>query len=210
MSIKKFRGYHGTLSEYAKSILNNGFNLPKVSYKHDHWLGHGVYFFAYHFLADYWATTKLNSYNSNNQNSKMDKAVLVADIEVEENHICDLDNPEEALKYNQAVTLYSREIANGKVTIDFSNGLNKEDKYFDSNVKKRISCFYHDLYAEENDVHFMIYTFKKPNPKFSGSLNIKNNKGNNIYIEYSEKQYCVFNSDIIKSTELYKEDYSIC
>lgn len=42
---KTLIAYHGTLSKYSNKILEDGFKLPQISTTHDHWLGHGVYFF---------------------------------------------------------------------------------------------------------------------------------------------------------------------
>ena len=43
--MKTYKGYHGTVSNYAKKIETDGFKIKPSKPEDDHWLGHGIYFY---------------------------------------------------------------------------------------------------------------------------------------------------------------------
>ncbi len=206
MLTQKTIGYHGTLSTFSEKILKDGFNLPEPSIKHNHWLGHGVYFFDNYFNAAYWSTTKSDSFNKKcSKKTKYDPAVLQATLEAEISRISNLDNPEEAIKYNTSIIRYENIIKSDNFSVNFSEGLNPNSSSYYDNIKARVSCYYHDLYANDNNLSIMMYTFHKKNPKYSKKLNELRKKSSNSFlpmIEYNEKQICVYDLSVITCVNL--------
>lgn len=83
-------GYHGTLSNRASSILENGFEHSK---KPNEWLGHGVYFFEDIEWAKTWAMNQAKK-----DNYKHKASVLSAVLSCDDDAFFDLDKTENMQK----------------------------------------------------------------------------------------------------------------
>lgn len=117
-------GFHGTLYSYALKIKANGFNLPAKKYKHDHWLGHGVYFYSDFFSANYWAITKTKKKGTVDEQ----KCIIQAEIICDNDKVIDFDDPCELRKYNLSIIGYNKLITENNISLNFSKGLDKRDR----------------------------------------------------------------------------------
>lgn len=198
---KTLIAYHGTLSKYSNKILEDGFKLPQISTTHDHWLGHGVYFFDNFLYADNWAKRKCRAFHD----SKSTDVVLQVKICTDSYKIADFDLPGETQKYNEAIENYDKKISQSRKSTSFGKGLNKCDKKFKQKIEKRIDCFYHDLYAKENDLGLAMRTFHKASPLLDTKQN-RHSLSHGSYMEYSEKQICVYKLECIVDVLIYDSE----
>ena len=204
----KIIGYHGTTDFYASIILKEGFKLPKEDPNHNHWLGHGVYFYKYRFLAEYWAMTKCKAINEKCKKKKYSESVLCVDIVTKDRIIADLDDPKQLLEYNKRVNDYIRLIKESDYTIVFNS--DKLKKCSDKEIRDNVNCFIHDLFATDKNLDVMIFTFKKKFPGYASQANKESLIGNNYMEQYSETQICVYNLDIIENIKLLERELEIC
>lgn len=154
------------------------------------------------FSADYWATTKTKCKGTADEK----KCVIQAKIVCDEAKVIDFDNPIESKKYNQRISAYNELIKENKVSLDFSEGLDKEDEYYKNNLNKRISCYFKDLYQKDTSAEVFMYTFHKKSPKYSTGIFYIHG----LSLEYNEKQICVFKPNLIQNISLCEEGYEIC
>lgn len=92
MSCDPFVGYHGTLSDRAVSIKENGF---RYSEKPIEWLGAGVYFFTKFSDAEYWVRQELRRFPE----TAALPVVIVVDIKITRHELLDLDEPDTQLEF---------------------------------------------------------------------------------------------------------------
>lgn len=133
-------GYHGTLSERAAGILNEGFH---DSVKKIEWLGTGVYFFTELTPARNWAIREKQRKNSDDS-----PVVLVVDILVPKSCFWDLDIPDTMRFFQQELQ---------PVLDVLSAGPGGAPKFRD---EREARCFFCDSFAQmRDDVSIIAYSF---------------------------------------------------
>jgi len=206
---KEFIVYHGTLSTYKNSIINNGFiaNFPKKGderwLQDNHWLGHGIYFYEDENLAIRWAELKAKA-KTKKFGKLIDPVVMSATILVDdESKICNLDNRFELNNLNRFLIELEKDLFNKKL-LDFTIGIKSnevdKDKYEELKLM-RMRCFGIDCYKKHNKLAVIMYTFKE-DLVFCGEKS-------RIVLPINEKQICVENNVFIKDSRLCypKEEY---
>lgn len=186
-------GYHGTKTKNVESILKDGFKISPFKKGDNHWLGHGIYFYADYELADWWAQTKVNIHNSkynHNDTPSILKSKIEADL------ILDLDNPFLMKKFIKYQEKLEKEYIEQGIVLDFSKGMGER--------RERIRCFWMDIIKEEYNIQVIIYTFTRKNPSYANSKHHAHSDDKyslaNMGLDYHEKQICVTKNEFIIDT----------
>lgn len=197
-------GYHGTLSNYAKSILQDGYKFnQKINPEHDHWLGHGIYFYVHYELALWWGRTKSNAFKRKRGIGE-GYSVIKSSIQCDKEKILDLDNPIHLDGFFSYYKNKELELKKAGYIIDFTKGLDCQ-KYSEDNyhriIRERIRCTYLDFMKHERNYEVVMYTFSKDDPSYANSIHKYYGMANTC-LSYKEKQICVTTNDIIIKSEI--------
>ncbi|NLJ18363.1 hypothetical protein [Globicatella sulfidifaciens] len=194
-------GYHGTLSNSAEKIIKDGFKIKEYTpndgkYCHNHWLGHGIYFYEDYDLAKQWADSKSIAF-AKKHNLKSESTVIFASYKSNEKNICNLDNSNQLRKFNNYAKDVEKLIANERYyCLDFTKNikpeLSAEEK--EQEIIKRIRCFAFDCFKSEKNIQIIMYTFSMRNHV----------KYTDIALGVNQKQICVSSPNCI--TELRLEE----
>lgn len=180
----KIIGYHGTKKRFADSILKEGFKKVQIIEGDNHWLGHGIYFYADYELAEWWAETKVRKHNK--KYKQFDIPVVVKG-EIEAGNILDLDKPFMLNLFKKYQKKLEEQMVKDGVVLDFTKGK--------GHSCERIRCFWMDAVKEEHNIDVVIYTFPKKNPSYIDSDYHVNTTETyslgNMGLTYHEKQICV-------------------
>lgn len=177
-------GFHGTKMSCKDSIIKEEFKIPKKKKKDNHWLGHGIYFFADYELAEWWAETKVKVHRRK-YGSEDEPCVIQAVIRAD--NILNLDNPFKMIQFDDWCHEMAEEIVRKGIILNFDMGDGL--RY----AKYRERCFWMDQIKEEKKIQVIIYTFTKDNPSYADSHYHINDMG----LSYNEKQICVSSNDMI-------------
>ena len=170
--MKTYKGYHGTVSNYAKKIETDGFTIKPSKPEDDHWLGHGIYFYEDYEDARYWAESK-------SKKKQQTPVVYKATLEANDEDIFDLDIKMNVIKLAEYEEEYSKFL--------------KEMGIIIKGTDKQYRCTLLDSYKKEFAIMIISYTFEN---RWSWTEN--NTKSKVIDIKFKKKQLCATNSSVIK------------
>ncbi|MHB9307305.1 hypothetical protein KST83_03910 [Fusobacterium nucleatum] len=141
---KVFTGYHGTVGEDVRIILNdilkNGF---RISSKNNEWLGRGIYFFDNINNAHWW--------NNSNRKKELNKGIIKAEIFSKIEYFLDLDDEEDRKKFKAKIPEYKKMIRDEGVE------LGEED------ANRILACLLLNLYSKEHGIKLLRKTFSLNN-----------------------------------------------
>ena len=103
-----FKGYHATERAIASKIRNEGFNFKKGP-KFPNDLGEGVYFFVKRSKADS-PEENAKNYIYTFRNFQNHKSLLVANINIDDDQLLDLDDEEIQIEFDRVRNLYLEKI----------------------------------------------------------------------------------------------------
>lgn len=197
MADVEFTAYHGTCSRHRQSIERFGFSPGLVTYRNDHWLGQGVYFFELEDLAIWWA----NDLSRKLQNRGTSPLVYACDISVNQDQYIDLDDSRSLDKFwDYCIDLIE--------TINEDTSIPKKPIFTD----QKLRAILFDYYKNENNIFVIAYTFKKSTTTFAkkrsyADLKLLKTVGAALDLGYKERQICVSSKDCLgPPTLVYSED----
>lgn len=131
----KQTAYHGTCSLHKASITQNGLDPNKTTYRDDHWLGQGVYYFEDYNQAKWWA----KSISSKKESKESYALIYESEIEADENQVLDLDDNNQLslfLKFARELTDSIEKDDNGSMPVFTTDKMRAV--YFDYYNEKQI------------------------------------------------------------------------
>ncbi len=182
-------GYHGTCLRHREDIEKNGLDPDKCSYRTDHWLGQGVYFFDDYEKALWWAST------ISLQNKSCGGIIFEAEIEASDKEVLDLDDNKQ-LDCFMTETLQTlqeiKEQCSGQMPI-FDDG--------------KMRAVFFDYYKIRKGISVIIGTFQKTCAGYTCKRSLAERENQQkimdiIGIKFKERQICVSQKECIKSTKL--------
>ncbi len=193
--MQKIIGYHGTKAKNVKSILRDGFLVANPREGDNHWLGHGIYFYADYELAKWWAQTKVSKHNEKYGESDV-AAVLKAVVEAD--NILDLDRPLALKQFKEYQQELEKQFVEQGVVLNFAKGRKRT-----SDV---IRCFWMDAVKQAHNIQVIVYTFTRKNPSYVDSKYHVYSEDEyplaSMGLAYHEKQICVTDNENIVDTNI--------
>lgn len=178
--MKKITLFHGTDLEAANNILRE----KKFEWKRnkEHWLGNGFYFYEDLSLAKWWTSNPSKKFGK----KIIEPAILKCEITYNEDNICDLGKLED---YNFFLKNYF-----DYFLCNLESGSKRHVNY------KTHRCAYCDFFERRYEYDMIIGNFYLPDqPYLSEDYPVFVNA---IGLPYIEKQYCLFNSDVITDIQI--------
>jgi len=173
--------YHATEREYALSIKKNGFRVKRNK---EHWLGHGVYFYADWRMAEWWATARPEKFGG----KIVDPCIIRAYIEESELNIINLSV---YLEYYQFLSRYA----------EFERGAIEYLKGDKPVGLKEYQCAYMEYYARVRQADAMVAGFLPKNQPYLPSRGLLDTiKRISAEIPFIEEQICVCPQAVNKIT----------
>jgi len=194
--------YHGTTHKNGTKILNTKYKTSKTKInkksnkKSDHWLGDGVYFFEDKIHVYDWILKLFRNHHNlkiiNNNNIIYSDLfsnymILSSKIETDINRVWDLNNPENYITYTEICDEIYNKIRNDK---EFENYEISDGTFINIMFEKMGFNKYYDI---------VTYTFGFHRPHVQYNTHMKT---------ILQKQICVKNLDVIKSTQKYSPSYN--
>lgn len=167
-------GYHGTLSDRALHITQNGFH---ASEKEIEWLGHGVYFFTEYHHAEAWARQEYHR-QCQYHDRVSPPVVLSVNILFERENLLDLDRKD-------TMNSFQRELKKGYQLMFCSDDLCGAPQFNDEREER---CFWCNYYARTHpDIKLIAFSF--PRIRY---------RGFGFPVVHRQRQLCVMDNSCIQ------------
>ena len=143
-------GYHGTLSDRARNIFEQGFH---ASAKEIEWLGHGVYFFTSYHHAEAWARQEY-ARQRRRYDKVSDPVVLQVNLHLKPNGLLDLDRKD-------TMNFFLKELRWGDRQMCGAEGGRGAPRFQDDREQR---CFWCNYFARTHpDVQVIAFSFPRIN-----------------------------------------------
>ncbi len=175
---KEMVSFHGTFKENCKSILEDGFRVRPAKDGDNHYLGHGIYWYAYYEHAEMWARKKVAAKKRKGQ--YFSPAVLKSKIVCDSLKILDLDNPRQMEEFLEHIKIFEKVVFERYIIKSLSQ---RNDEYI------RL-CYAIDYYKKVKGYDVVMRTFGTSSIK-TECLEYRYEGSINLGLAYNEKQICV-------------------
>lgn len=206
--VVQFIGYHCTSENNADNIIKNSFiinnitDFPENKGKDKfftYWLGSGVYFYEDLEVAKWYSTGNHGKYGTDNKNSS--QTILQSQIDC--TAYIDLRKVLDWRKITDDFDFFFEQVGKSFV-VNLKNGDEKSDKDKFNKAIHQMRCLFFNWYHTYRNIKMIIAAFNLGEYEYieKGTYSAKEYFG----ISYTEVQYCIYDTSIIKQTTRYKEE----